>query len=83
MHPHKLRPGSIRLVEEGQVGAMRVRAPGSDEDGADVRVVGEVGGESNAHGPVRIAAEGKVVVRGGRGDEGVDGRERVQVGDVD
>ena len=83
MHPHELWPRPIRLVEEGQVPAVRVRAAGADEDGADVRVVREVGSESKAHGGVRIAVKGKVIVRGRRGDEGVHGGERVERGDVD
>ena len=50
MNAHKLRPTSIRRVEESQVLAVRVGAAGADEDGADVGCVVQVVGEGFAHG---------------------------------
>lgn len=62
---------------------MRVGAPRADEDGADRGVVAEVVREGEAHGGVVVVLQGEVVVRGGGGDEGVDGGEGVRGGDVD
>lgn len=56
---------------------MGVCAPGAHEYGFYVRVIGEVGGESEAHGRMRVAVVGEMIVRGRGGDEGVDGGEGV------
>ena len=56
---------------------MWVRAPGAHEYGFYVRVIGEVRGEGETHGGVRVAVVGEMIVRGGGGDEGVDRGEGV------
>lgn len=62
---------------------MRVCAPGADEDGFDMRVVVEVGGEGDAHGRVCVAIEGEVVMLRGGCDEVVNEGEGVAWVDVD
>ena len=62
---------------------MRIGAPGADEDGFDVRIVGQVVCEGEAHGRVLVALERKMVVHGGAGHEGIDGSEGMKWGDVD
>lgn len=62
---------------------MRVGAPGADEDSADMRVVGQVGGEGEAHGGVLVALQREAVVLRGGGDEGFDQGEGVAGRDVD
>ncbi len=54
----------------------------ANEDGADGRLGGEVGGEGFAHGEGE-AGEGEVVEGGGGVDEGGDGGEGVRGDDVD
>lgn len=79
---HEVGPAVIGLVEVGEGGAMGVSAPGADEDGADLGVEVEVGGEGGADcfcGRSGYAAgQGEVVEAGGRFDEGFDGGERVR-----
>ena len=80
MDAHKIRPAAVGAVEEGQLRAVRVRAPGADEDGLDVRLVGEVGGEGVAERDGRgvdVGGEVEVVAAGGGGDKGRHAGERV------
>lgn len=42
VNAHEIRPSAIGRIEMGQIGPVRVSAPGSDEDGLDGRVEGEV-----------------------------------------
>lgn len=50
MDPHKRRPATIRLVEERQLPAMRIRASRADENRLDRGVFAQVFGEGGFHG---------------------------------
>ena len=75
----------VRGLKGGQLGAVGIRAPGADHDGADRAAGGrgEVVCEGGFHGGGGVFCEGEVVVGGGFGDEGVDGGEGVGWGDED
>lgn len=72
----------IRPLKTPQRAAVRIRAPSSHEHSLNAAIVGQILGESGAHGGLSVAGERKLI-GGGRGrDESVDGGEGVWWWDV-